>query len=81
MARCWCPPPGDRTHPVIAEVTFDDQVALVAGVMDDPTIPRRQRLKLEEMVRRGLPEDADFKSLHIAWLNKRFAQLYKGRQG
>ena len=62
-------------------MSFEDQVALVAAVMDDPSIPRRQRLKLEEMVRRGLPEDADFRSLHRAWLNRRFAQLYKGKQG
>ena len=58
-------------------LTFAAQIELCCSVMDDPTVPRRHRLKLMEMRRRGLPADADFNSLHQVWLKRRFRHLYK----
>ena len=60
---------------------IEEQIEIVCQVMSDSDVPRRPRAKLEAMYTLGLPTDANFEALHRVWLNRRFRELYKLKQG
>ena len=62
-------------------MSIDEQIELCCSVMDDDNIPRRSRVKLAAMYAAGLPADANVDALYRVYLNRRFAELYKGWNG
>ena len=56
---------------------FESQLAVVAEVMADKSIPNRSRCRLKEL-RRRLPKDADLDRLNRVWRAMRVAEIYKG---
>ena len=60
---------------------IEEQIEIVCRVMSDVNISYRQSARLKAMYAMGLPADADIKALHRVWLNRRFKQLYKLKQG
>ena len=62
-------------------MSIEEQIEIVCRVKSDVNVSYRQSARLKEMYAMGLPTDADIKALHRVWLNRRFQELYKLKQG